>query len=169
MRHLIIALFALVATSAQADEIVIHTLSIHTKAEYTHTSRQNFIDEQGNYLYTEETKTQHRYNNFNYGLAYRWDNGWEVGMYHNSFRNNTFYVAKEWMFTESFGAMVGAGTGYDVRTDSHPIAFLGVFQYKYKLDDKWTAAVQFVPPVKTLGASGVAHLTFSRQFKGLDE
>jgi len=167
MRYIIPALLLSVASVAHADELVFHTFSIHSKSEHEHRTRTLYVYDDPSLNYTKVDVTMQSYNNNNFGLGYKFNNGWEVGGYHNSYNRPTFYLAKEWMITDSFGVVAGAGTGYSMIHDGRKISFIGALEYKYKLDDKWTAVAQFVPPVKSMDMVGVAHLAFTRSFKGL--
>lgn len=51
------------------------------------------------------------FNNSNPGLYVRAAD-WQVGMYHNSYRDTTAYVARAWPLGNGFELMLGGATGY---------------------------------------------------------
>lgn len=152
---------ACVAASASAGELMIHGPSLHTKAKHSHTETTRYVTEGGILIRTETVTVEKRYNNFNPGIAYTFDNGVQLGGYYNSYERATLYVAKEWMFTDRWGALLGVGTGYEVAT-GHKIAVLGALQYKYPLSDSAKLVTQFVPPSGR--TAGLVHLGISRPF-----
>ena len=139
--YILIGLCALSLTGvAEADELLIHTVSHHSH---------------GN----------NEYNNYNFGLGYRTDDGWIFGLYRNSYFKPAAYVAKQWTpeslrFGDAqFGFFVGAATGYR-EVSGHALAPIGGLSAKYPLSDKWSANVLGTPPIGKM--DGVVQLTFSR-------
>jgi hypothetical protein len=160
MRSLLI--FAVLATTtiaANAGEIIFHTVSVHERHSYQETV--NYVTPSGMVIRTENKNIP--YNNTNLGIAYRTDAGWIGGLYYNSYRQATVYGAKEFMFTENFGAIVGGGTGYKILT-GRKINALGAFEYKQKIDGKWKINYVVVPPISK-STVGVAHIELLYKYK----
>lgn len=163
MRHILSFLLLSFATAANADELVLHTFSYHYKNKYEETYTTNYVDENGKTLYSIDNVTFRRYNNVNLGIGYKTDNGWIIGTYKNSYSDRSFYVAKEFMFTNNFGIVIGGASGYKYHTGKslYPCA---AFEYKVRLTDVTTANILFTPPVVRDNMSGVVHLTISERF-----
>lgn len=149
---------ATVLSSAFCDEIVFHTVSIHTSPTYQ--KRINVVSSTGASI--QSTQIDIPFNNNNYGLGYRVDSGWEAGYYYNSYRKSTMYISKELMMTDSFGGVFGAGTGYEEVTGSK-INVLGGLLFKYKMNEKFTLNTVVVPPL--FSAVGVVHFELSYKLK----
>jgi hypothetical protein len=150
-----IALAALfVAGVAHADEVVIHTLSWHSKPMKDYTVRYIYPD--GSFAY--EKRVTEPYNNVNPGLGYRWDNGWNVGYYHNSYSRSSLYFVKDWQWTRRFGFMLGAATGYkdENRTGIMPLAG---FTFRQPLTERTILGIQYAPAIGNHTA--VVHATIS--------
>ena len=151
---MLLAGLVLVASAVHADEIVIHTVSWHAtpKEDYT----VHHVYEDGSPAYDTQVKTP--YNNVNPGIGYRWDNGWNVGYYHNSYSKPSFYFAREWAYNRYFGAMLGLATGYkdENKTGLLPI---GALTARLPITERVTLGIQALPPIGKIG--GVAHLTIS--------
>lgn len=158
--HILAVAIALsVAGVAKADELIIHTVSWHSDDNKDSTKQWTTVDQNGQtWLHTTRTEA---YNNANFGVGYRWDNGWQVGAYYNSYRKPAVYVAKNWMFTENFGAFLGAATGYD-QVAGHPVAPIGGLVYKIKLTDRYGLDILGTPPIGEM--DGVLHLAITRKF-----
>ena len=161
MKPLIASILCLAAVSAQADEILFQTLSIHSK----HSWDQNAVSIDSNGFYHYYTKHV-AYNDVNEGIGYRWGDkdSWSIGVYHNSYYRPTFYAVREWMPTEHFGLAGGLATGY-AQELGHNVIFIGGIEYRQKITENWTANVIGFPPFGKM--AGVANLTLSRQFNGL--
>ena len=133
---------ATICFTAQADELLFTTFSIHSHRDYTANGMQ--------------------YNDVNLGFGYKLDNGFFAGDYLNSYNRNSFLVGKEFMFTKHFGAVAYGATGYGPEM-GHKVIGAGGFEYKIPLGD-WSANLVGIPPIgKT---SGVINLNFSYDLKG---
>jgi len=162
MKNLILALSLLLPVASFAGEFLIHTVSLHTKRSWTDTHTTNYIDTTGAIVKTEVTEREVPYNNVNPGIGYRTDGGYLVGLYYNSYKQPTFYAAKEFMLNDSFGAFVGVGTGYEIPT-GRPVMLIGGLEYKYRFNEDWALNVLALPP--TGNTVGVVHLAVARSFK----
>lgn len=158
---------ALMATFgvAQADELVFHTVSWHTRPakEYTQTIKHYRAD--GSVAYETQTRVSKRFNNFNPGIGYRWTNfssvGLNVGYYHNSYSSPAFYAAVDEAFDEHWGYVAGAATGYREETSSGIMPILA-FTYRQPMTNKVSLNFQLVPPIGN--HTGVAHATIHQAF-----
>ena len=131
MKSLFIGLL-FVTNIAQADDLVIHAVSWH--------SRPSWKENQDN-----ETI---RYNDYNPGLGYRWSNGWNVGFYYNSFYKTSVYSAKEFMLTDKFGLVVGGITGYKSSV-GYSVVPLTAAEWRQPITDKFSTAVMILPPFRS--------------------
>jgi archaellin len=152
-----------VAQAASAGELIVHTVSLHSRSTHEHERTTNYVDNTGAIVRTTVTTTQQRYNNVNPGVAWQFDSGVQLGAYYNSYREPTMYVAYEHMFNEHWGVLAGVGTGYEsVSRVRGGIAALAAAEYKHQLTTNTKFIFQFIPPV---GAVGVAHAAFAYSFK----
>jgi hypothetical protein len=144
MRNILITtLLAATANIAMADELLVHTVSMHTAATY-------------------ESKGENvPYNNLNLGIGYRTDSGWSAGLYFNSYKQPTAYIAKEFMLRPWIGVVIGAGTGYEIPT-GHKISPIGGLLLKYQVTPQYALNAMVLPPIKDM--DGVAHLVVARKF-----
>ena len=152
----LVALLSAFFQPAYADELIVHTLSIHANNNNseTRTSEQDMPD--GSHV-SSIWKTK-PYNNNNFGLGYRWDNGVEVGAYYNSFNKVSAYAAKYIMFNDNIGAFVGAATGYNEGLGKAIIPLAGIV-FKAQVSETAGIALELMPPVGK--HVGVAHLSIS--------
>lgn len=152
------------SVSAQADELIIHTVSLHSAHNSDSTETSETVSPSGRK--TVRTREIPGYNNLNIGFGYRWDSGLmeglSAGMYYNSYRKPAAYIAREWMFSEHYGAFVGAVTGYRSVT-GYEVTPMGGFIIRKSLDKKYTMNVLITPPISK-DTDGVAHLTVFRKF-----
>lgn len=161
MKRLAILLAVGISMSACADELLITTLSYHSHPSYTQwvgTDRQYFDQEM--HVHPLTVPVTHRYNDLNFGIGYRFDNGFALGYYYNSFERNTFYAGKEFMFTDRWGIMALGATGYGPEM-GHKISFIGGPEYKLPLNNEWKLNILGVPPIGKM--TGVVNLTLSRK------
>jgi hypothetical protein len=142
----------LAAGTAHADEIVVHTVSWHMRdrEDYTLT----YIRPDGTVDHVEHIPQ--RYNNINPGLGYRWDSGWNVGYYDNSYGKPAFYVVKDWQWNARWGVVLGVASGYkeENRTGFVPLVAL---TFRQPITDAVSLNVQALPPISN--SAGVVHLT----------
>ena len=136
-------LLAATANIAMADELLVHTVSMHTASTYQNDG--------------QETK----YNNLNLGIGYRTDGGWQAGLYYNSYKQPTAYIANEFMLRPWIGVVIGAGTGYEIPT-GHKIFPIGGVLFKYQVTPQYALNAMILPPIKDM--DGVAHLVVARKF-----
>ena len=113
------------------------------------------------------TQVQHwsypGYNNYNFGLGYMTDDGFEAGVYYNSYRKVSVYGAKRWMYNEYIGVYLGLATGYKDAID-FPVAPLAGLLLQLPLTQDVGARIMIQPPLgKEL--DGVIHLAFTFKFK----
>lgn len=144
---------------AQAGELLFDTFSYHSKGHYE-TSVPNGKQEWVNSttLGPIMVNKSVAYNNFNPGIGYKFDNGVLFGYYDNSYHKPTFYLGDEYMFSDSWGAIVGLATGYQEAVGRN-VTIIGGFEYKYRLTEKISANILFLPPISN--NTGIVHLMLS--------
>ena len=131
MRLILLAL-ALVIWPAQADEIVIHLGSYHSKPGF---------------------------NNTNPGLGYRTEDGWGAGLYQNSYNKSTAYISKELMYNKNLGLVLGLGTGYKIQF-GHSISPIGGVMFKRELTSTSKLNILALPPIGR-GTAAFVHAAIS--------
>jgi hypothetical protein len=136
MKYLFISLL-FVTSIAQADDLVIHTVSWHARPSWE-----------------ENYNTKVRYNDYNPGLGYRWNNGWNVGFYYNSFYKTSVYSAKEFMLSDNVGLIAGGVTGYKSSTGYSVAPLLGA-EWCQPITDKLSAVMLVIPAFRN--SPGVLH------------
>ena len=154
MKTILAGAFLCFTGIANAGEIIVDIGSYHIDRTYDLTT--TYVDVYGNVLHKDVQKIH--YNNANPGIGYRTDNGWMVGYYDNSYNKTTIYAAKEWMFTEHLGIILGLGSGYKFNT-GHNISPVGGINYKLPLTDTLGVDVIMLPPIGKM--SGVIHVAMS--------
>lgn len=160
MKHLFVSLLlALLAITASAGELIIHTVSYHSNYNTPGTEVQTRKKDGETYTYYW---TYPGYNNYNWGIGYRTDDGYEVGAYYNSYRNLSVYVAKSWMYNEYIGVYLGLATGYNDAIN-FPVAPLAGLVLQLPLTSSVTAKLLLSPPLGS-NLDGVAHLAFGYKF-----
>lgn len=134
-----------VMSSAQAGELIVHTVSAHSAKRYI----------------THDTDRWKALRNDNYGLGYKTDDALLIGYYRNSVFKDTFYVGKEYMFTENLGVVASLATGYKEASglDVTPMV-AGIL--RLPVTKKINLNVTFTPPVGSY--IGVVHLAFGYKF-----
>lgn len=150
------ALILLASTNAIAGDLVIHTVSRHT--DNNHTTSYQWYEPQADLVHTH---TDYAYNNNNYGIGYRSDTGWLVGVYHNSYFRPTAYVGKEWMYNQYFGGQVALATGYD-SVAHRPVVLIGGLIVRFPIYDGVKGNFLLVPPVAN--TDGVVHFALNYPF-----
>lgn len=130
MKFLTALLLATAATAAPAQTLIIHTVSAHAEAGY---------------------------NNRNPGFGLLLDNGFSAGVYRNSERGTSVYVAHTWTLA-TYGRFQGAITAGAVTGYARaPVVPLAMPSIRYALTPTTAVRLSAVP---TIGKqSGVAHLT----------
>lgn len=118
--------------TAKADEIVLHLGSQHTKSGF---------------------------NNVNPGIGYKFDSGFGLGVYRNSYHRTTAYISKELMYTKNFGAVLGLGTGYKLESE-YSITLIGGAILKLDLTRTSKLNVLVLPPLGR-GTAGFVHAAIS--------
>lgn len=168
IRSLIVIAALVACGSATAGELLIHMGSLHStpRYTYTHTTNHHIVDPDpgtGNVVVRwGKTTTQRTYNNLNYGIGWRADNGWSIGTYHNSFSKPTVYFGKAWTFGETnFGVFVGAATGYEVM-NGRKLQPIGAFEYKLNIQPAHGIRFALIPKIGNHAA--VLHTGLSKQF-----
>ena len=149
MKTSLLATLMLAAVSAQADELVMHTVSMHHQSEWY---RPNEVAPSGSV------------NNINPGMGFVTDAGWTAGGYRNSFRHNTLYVGRQFMWDigtanrrqVQAGFALLATSGYKVVSNKN-ITPGGGLALRMPLTEKVTAVVVGFPKVGT-GTIGYMHL-----------
>lgn len=167
MRYALLVSCALGLTGvAQADELIIHTVSYHSDANRDKSEQWTTVNVHGQTVtHTRNTKA---YNNFNYGLGYRTDSGWLFGVYQNSYYNPAAYIAKQWtpdgwrLGQAQFGFFVGAATGYR-QVSGDEVVPIGGLLMRYQLTEQYAVNVLGTPPIGRM--DGVLHLAISRHFQ----
>lgn len=134
MRLLVLA-FALLSTAAQADELILHTGSYHVRGP-----------------------GESQPNNFNPGVGYMTEGGWVAGLYYNSFKHPSLYVAKDWKANEYVGAFLGVATGYGSVTGVE-LGGLAGFRFTLPVTDRTKVNLLVTPKVGD--TQTVVHLTLS--------
>jgi hypothetical protein len=153
-----------VAQATTAGELIVHTVSLHSSQTYENEHTVNYVNKQGAVMYSVTTIENRRFNNVNPGLAWQFDSGVQLGVYYNSYRKPTAYVAYEYMFNDELGVVVGVGNGYQaVSRVNGGWTMIGAFEYKYPLAKNLKLVTQFIPPM--LGPVGVMHAAFAYSFK----
>ncbi len=92
------------------------------------------------------------YNNSNPGMYYRTDEGWTVGAYRNSLRNNSVYAGYTWKFGALDVTTAGV-TGYFHKVQPLLVPSLSLFTYRGV-----TPRVAYIPRVEKRIGSHVLHL-----------
>lgn len=92
------------------------------------------------------------FNNVNPGLYVR-QGDWQAGVYRNSYRHTTAYVARAWPITERLELATGVATGYRDAWDHGPLAPMAAFSYRFD----GGVRISFLPP--TPKTSAVVHLS----------
>jgi hypothetical protein len=144
--------------SVMADELRFHTVSFHESSTYQ--QKVDYVTPSGLLIKTEYVNIP--YNNNNFGVAYQNDSSWLFGYYYNSYKKNTFYIAKEFMITEDLGVVGGLGTGYNME-NVNKINATGALIYKVPVDDKYSFNTMFIPPLGD--RTGLIHFTVSYKIK----
>lgn len=153
-------LVAILPSMVNAGELVTHTVSYHTSHNEDTTETWQAQDSHGNTV--TYSKTRAGYNNLNFGIGYRWDSGWSVGTYQNSYYRTTVYVTKDWMFTENIGVFAGLATGYE-DVSGHSLTPTGGLLLTKKITKKVSLDLAVVPPISK-NTDGVAHLMVLQKF-----
>lgn len=135
MRYLVLLAFLLASTPVVGDELVIHTLSYHKASD-----------------------TKHDPNNTNLGVGYSREDGWSTGIYYNTYRNPTAYVAKDFWPAQKISAFAGLGTGYD-SVSGLPLTLIGGLRFTVPLTDRSSLKLLVAPGI--FGTQTVAHLTLT--------
>ncbi len=134
---------ATMSFTAVAGELIVHGLSMHANDGYTKNG---------------EFK---RYNETNYGLGYRSDDGWVVGAYYNSYYKPSIYAGYNWMWSvgptmfgrqPEIGLMLVGVTGYQHRSNMMVTPMAG-FNLKVPAGDR-TSILFTVSPVPYERADG---------------
>ena len=89
-----------ISTSAFCDGLVFHLQSHHSFGN--HTESKDSIDEHGNKKHEEWSG----FNNNNFGLGYKTDDGYAIGGYRNSQFRSTFYFGKDMMANKYLGIFI---------------------------------------------------------------
>lgn len=160
IKSTIAAVCAAVCGIANAGELVIHTLSLHTDAtyQYNHTTHYSEVNPATNEVIKQwdvTTTSQIKFNNANVGLGWRTDDGWAVGGYYNSYRKLSLYFGKSFELGYRFSVLLGGGTGYDQLENGHKITPIAALEYKLPITD--TSGVRFAGQPKTGNNAGVIH------------
>lgn len=102
------------------------------------------------------------YNNANLGVYAKDDvSGLTVGYVRNSYRRDSFYVAKTWETTDKrFALTAGAITGYPAAK----VSPLLVPSYRQDMGDGWAARISYLPKPPKYGSSDALHLSVERSF-----
>jgi hypothetical protein len=124
--------------TAVAGELTVHTISRHSQ----------YNQDVGNIL---------AYNNQNFGLGWRTENGLIFGAYHNSYYRPTVYLGQEFMLNRYFGTFAGLATGY-----RHPISAIGGLILKIPVTER--AAMEFMGAPRIGRIDGVIHVAASYRF-----
>lgn len=160
MKQLFVSLLlALLAITASAGELIIHTVSYHSAYNKPYTTSRTIGGDDWSYT---TTWSYPGYNNYNWGVGYRTDDGYEVGAYYNSYRNLSLYVAKSWMYNQYVGVYLGLATGYKEAID-FPVAPLVGLVLQLPITTDVTAKLLLSPPIGS-NLDGVAHLAFGYKF-----
>lgn len=135
MRNLVTLVLALCWPAlAVADELVLHTFSYHNHAEHSNP------------------------NNVNLGIGYSRDDGWAAGIYYNTYRNPSAYIAKDFSVKPNLGVFAGVATGYD-QVSSYPLTLVGGLRFTFPLTDRTSLKLLVAPGV--FGSQTIAHLTLT--------
>ncbi len=157
----VIALAVLVAiTSAHAGELLIHTISVHSKENHQEASERPAPSEPGGLPLVYKT-AEVKYNNRNFGLGWRFDSGYMVGAYQNSYNLTTVYLAKDFMLNEHVGLLAGMATGYQEMSGA-AITPIGGILLKLPVADRVSLNILAMPRMKTM--DGVIQATLSVKF-----
>jgi hypothetical protein len=167
MKRLLLVAALAAAASAQAGEVLFHTVSAHGSRTYDHDVTTKYIDEHGQFVKTETVSEVRNYNNTNFGIGYRFDNEVAVGIYRNSYYWPSAYVSYMPLWQTPVaplkaGFVVVATSGYEQQT-GHKISIAAAFAAGYKITDKTTAYGLFTPKVSD-GGVAVVHLMFGQEF-----
>jgi hypothetical protein len=150
---LAVAVLGLSSTFAFADGITVHLISRHSANN--HDSSYEFTDENGQrWIHTDKA-----HNNNNFGLAYKFDSGYAVGVYRNSQYHTSVYGGKEFMYNRYMGVFLGAVTGYE---NSAIFPFAAAL-LKMPITEK-TNAVLSVIPKKDFSTFEVINLALEYNF-----
>ena len=159
MRRLHTAALAALACAclpAAADELVLHTFSLHSEGNTSETHTSKALMPDGS---TVESIWQTKaFNNVNLGLGYRWDNGWEVGAYRNSFRQPSVYAFRGFEVTEHVRVFAGGATGYR-NLQRFPITPMCGALLRAPLTESVALELALMPPVGK--HVGIAHLVLA--------
>lgn len=120
--------------AVRADELILHTVSYHS------------------------TKPGDDPNNYNPGIGYSLDNGWAAGIYYNSYRRPSAYVAKDFNVAGPLGVFAGGATGYD-SVSGRPITLIGGLRLTMPVSDTANVNLLVAPGIGKLQT--VAHLTLT--------
>lgn len=154
---------------AIADEVVIHTLSWHHSSSYF-TGERKIVGIETNA--TNEGVTRRvitrpvfrRYNNATIGLGYKWENGWIVGGYYNSYQKPSMYVSRHLMFNDHVGVVAGLATGYNILDkDVGGVTVFGGIAFRAEVSNNTFANVYIGPGIGS--TSSVAHFSVSYKIK----
>ena len=147
----VMAMLGACISPAFGQEVVVHTVSRHSAHNGpegpTYWAPDGFHDER-----------TPGYNNQNFGLGYRSEDGNLVGAYRNSYRTTTVYLGRDIMPLKYAGGFVALATGYGGVTGT-PATIIGGLILRAPLTLGFAAELQFLP--KVYGTDGVVHLTFS--------
>jgi len=130
------ALFLLFAcTYVQADELMIHGLTVHGHSTYRESSTA-YIRPDG----TVDHVVEHRrkFNGVNPGLTYTWADGEQIGFFKNSYYRWSVHASYRHMFNDHVGAFGGFATGYSDRAGK---GLIGGFALRTPAYSGWRAVL----------------------------
>lgn len=95
------------------------------------------------------------WNNTNPGIYFRWDNV-AAGMYRNSIRKDSYYVAYVYPVTDYFDVTVGAITGYSgPGYAAKPVMPMVIPSVHFPISDRLSGRIHVAPKVAKGGATAV--------------
>jgi hypothetical protein len=156
IRHFLFVAAFTVSTPAFCDGLVFHLQSHHKNGN--HDVTETWVDKDN----ASHTGTKRGLNNNNFGIGYKSDDGYSIGVYKNSFFNTSTYAGKEFMYNRYFGGFVGVATGYKEQSGKSLMPFLAG-TVKIPIDNTY-ALVFNVIPTKEFNDYVVINMAIERKF-----
>ena len=156
IRHFLFVAAFTVSTPAFCDGLVFHLQSHHKDGN--HDVTETWVDKDN----TSHTKTHYALNNNNYGIGYKTDNGYSIGIYKNSFYKTSAYAGKEFMYNRYLGGFVGIASGYKEESGKAFIPFVSG-TVKIPIDNKYGLMFNVIP-AKDFKDYVVINMALERKF-----
>jgi len=156
IKNLLFVAVLTISTPALCDSLVFHLQSHHKDGN--HDVTETWTDKDNN----SYSKTHYALNNNNYGIGYKTDNGYSIGIYKNSFYKTSAYAGKEFMYNRYLGGFVGIASGYKEESGKAFIPFVSG-TVKIPIDNKYGLMFNVIP-TKNFKDYVVINMALERKF-----